>query len=462
MLLTITYTRQPAADLGYLLHKNPSRPQTFDLSHGQAHIFYPEVTDERCTVVLLLDIDPLDLARGKRGSAAGGLFDYVNDRPYVASSFLSVAIAKVFGTAMTGRCKDRPELAAQALPFQAGIVMLPCRGQTAMIRRLFEPLGYTVGAEDYELDEQFPQWGKSRYFNVTLTAAVRLQDLLRHLYVLIPVLDSDKHYWIGEAEIDKLLRHGEGWLAGHPERELIIGRYLKRKRNLVDQALNRLLPDVSAAEEEAGQLPEEEAEDKRSLNEERLGTVVAALKSAQAKRVLDLGCGEGKLLALLLRDKSFEQLAGVDVSCSALERAKSRLKLERLSDLQRQRITLLQGSLTYRDQRFAGYDAATLVEVIEHLDPHRLAALEQVLFRFAKPHTVIVSTPNKEYNARYGLTASDMRHRDHRFEWTRGEFAAWATRVAECYGYSVRFMPVGAADPEVGSPTQMGVFTLWN
>jgi len=465
MILTITYTQPPATDLGYLLHKNPSRPQTFELSFGKAHIFYPEATEERCTVALLLDIDPIDLVRGRKGASyEGGLFDYVNDRPYVASSFLSVAISRVFGTAMSGKSKNRPELAAMELPFEAKIMMLPCRGGEEIIYRLFEPLGYKVNVEGYMLDEKFPEWGKSKYYTVSLERKVKLQDLLNHIYVLIPVLDSEKHYWVGEDEIDKLLRHGEGWLVNHPEKELITARYLRRKRSLINQALKRLLEESQVIDDEDESdepLQQKETEKKLNLNQQRLGTVAAVLKSVNAKRVIDIGCGEGNLLAMLLKDKSFDQITGVDVSYNVLERAKDKLKIDRLPEMQRKRINLFQGSLVYRDKRFLGYDAATVIEVIEHLDENRLEAFEKVLFKFARPQTVIVSTPNKEYNLHYSnLFEGNVRHKDHRFEWSRKEFETWALKVAENYGYNVRFLQVGDVDDEFGSPTQMGVFTL--
>src|SRR5436190_17920500 len=148
MLLTITNTKPPATDLGYLLHKNPSRVQSFELSFGKAHVFYPEATENRCVAALLLDVDPVGLVRSRRGPAGeGGLLDqYVNDRPYVASSFMSVAIAQVFGSALSGRSKDRPELVETPLPLEARLSVLPCRGGEGFLRRLFEPLGYDVTA----------------------------------------------------------------------------------------------------------------------------------------------------------------------------------------------------------------------------------------------------------------------------------------------------------------------------
>jgi 3' terminal RNA ribose 2'-O-methyltransferase Hen1 len=465
MLLTITSTHRPATDLGYLLHKDPSRCQSAALSFGRAHVFYPEAGDERCTAALLLDVDPVGLVRGRRGPAGEGraLEQYVNDRPYVASSFLSVAIAQVFGTALAGRSKARPELAETALPLAARLAVVPCRGGEAFLRRLFEPLGYTVSAQPHALDEQFPDWGESAYFTVGLQGQVRLRDLLTHLYVLIPVLDNDKHYWVGDDEVEKLLRHGAGWLADHPERGLIADRYLKHRRSLVHDFLARLISEESPdpdAEEESHAREEAAVEERISLNEQRLGAVLAALKSSGAKRVLDLGCGEGRLLRSLLEERSFSEIVGMDVSHHALEVARERLRLDRLPELQKARLRLIQGSLTYRDSRLAGFDAASVVEVIEHLDPPRLAAFERVLFEFARPATVVLTTPNAEYNVQFPtLPAGTFRHRDHRFEWRRDEFQAWATRTAQRFGYAVRFLPVGPEDPEVGAPTQMGVFT---
>ena len=465
MLLTVTTTQAPATDLGYLLHKNPAKLQTFELPFGNAHVFYPEATAERCTAALLLDVDPVGLVRGRKGPAGEGfaLEQYVSDRPYAASSFLSVAIARIFGSALAGRSKGRQELADAALPLRAKISALPCRGGEGFLRSLFEPLGYVVTAARHALDSQFPGWGDSPYFTVELAAELRLSELLTHLYVLIPVLDDDKHYWVGEDEVEKLLRHGEGWLANHPQREAIAYRYLKHRHSLMRQTLARLVEEdqLDPDEEAEAHGQEEEILEKRiSLNEERMGTVVAALKGSDAKRVLDLGCGEGKLLKALLAEKQFEEITGLDVSTRTLERAADRLRLEQLPQKQRERIKLIQGSLTYRDKRLQGFDAAAVVEVVEHLDPPRLDAFARVLFECARPGTVVLTTPNAEYNVRFqSLPAGTLRHKDHRFEWTRGEFQQWSEGTAGRFGYAVRLAPIGPADPEVGAPTQMAVFT---
>jgi len=465
MLLTITYTGNPATDLGYLLHKSPFRAHSFEQAFGNAHVFYPETAPDRCTAALLLVIDAIGLVRNRRGPSgeAHALEEYVNDRPYAASSFLSVAIARTFGTAMAGRSKERQELADSALPLEARIAVLPCRGGETLLRRLFDPLGYEVGAIRHPLDTKFPEWGESLYFTVTLKAIVRLSDMLTHLYVLIPTLDDDKHYWVGDAEVEKLLRHGEGWLRKHPERELITNRYLKHQKRLTREALDRLIGEEEPEAEELTEIhtSEEEAIEKPiSLVEQRMGSVVAALRSSGAKRILDLGCGEGRLLRELLKDKIFAEIVGLDVSHRALEIAAQRLHLESLPTMQKERIRLLHGSLTYRDARLSGYDAATVVEVIEHQDPPRLAAFERVLFEFAHPQTILVTTPNVEYNVKFEtLPVGKLRHKDHRFEWTRAEFQSWADRMAGRFGYSVRFLPIGPEDSAVGSPTQMGIFT---
>jgi 3' terminal RNA ribose 2'-O-methyltransferase Hen1 len=463
MLLTITNTDPPATDLGYLLHKNPSRVQTYELSFGLAHVFYPIANLDCCSVALALDIDPISLIRGRQSGEGKLLEHYVNDRPYAASSFLSVAIAQVFGSALSGRCKQRPEMVEAELSLQAGIAALPCRGGEGFLRRLFEPLGYKVELSRHVLDEKFPDWGESVYFSINLQAHCRLKDLLAHLYVLIPVMDDEKHYWVGDEEVEKLLRHGTSWLASHPEKEIIARRYLKHRISLVHAALARLSDESGSDPDEGVEIhaTEEALIEKRiSLNEQRLNAVIAALRKSGAKRIIDLGCGEGRLLKLLLEERSFEDIVGLDVSHRILERAVERLHIDRLPEKQKSRIRLIQGSLTYRDGRLGGYDAATVVEVVEHLDGSRLAAFERVLFEYARPSRVILTTPNIEYNVKFeNLPAGGLRNRDHRFEWTRNEFQTWACSVAERFGYSVCFFPVGPEDPLVGAPTQMSIFT---
>ena len=470
MLLTITTTRAPATDLGYLLHKHPDRLQSFAVSAGEAHVFYPEATPGRCTAALLLEVDPVALVRGRGGSGRnhdGALAQYVNDRPYAASSLLAVAIKEAFRTALTGRCDARPELAAAPIPLAIRVPALRCRGGPALAHRVFGPLGWHVEAAPQPFEP--PEWGDSPYLDLRLTGDLRLADALNHLYVLLPALDDAKHYWVSTEEVDKLVRAGGDWLAGHPDKELITRRYLSHQRTLTRSALARLAEaddidpdelDNAVTDPAAPVAPDAAPADVRPLAVQRREAILAVLREQGARRIGDFGCGEGTLVRDLLKDSSVDFVLAADVSVRALQLAARTLNLDRMSGPQRDRLKIFQTSLLYRDDRLAGLDAAVLMEVIEHVDPGRLPALEQAVFGFAAPAAVLVTTPNAEYNQHFAtLPAGAMRHRDHRFEWTRAEFRDWAGRVAAGFGYQARFLPVGPEHPDHGPPTQLAVFT---
>lgn len=481
MLLTITAEGENAAALSFLLHKHPDKLQQVELSVGAAYIFYPECEKEKVTAALLLDIDPIGMVRNAKNFAGKDflLGQYVNDRPYVASSFMSSAISKAFSSAMNGSCKEHPEFIDMPLALTAKISVLPApRGGELLIKRLFEPLGYTVKAERHLLDTQFSEWGYGKYFTLTLKNTLPLKDLLSHLYVLIPVLDNEKHYFITQNEVEKLLQKGKGWLEQHPEREIIVSRYLINLKSLVRSAFEVLqavedgiIPDTDneAEQDELTKIEDTAAAHtqlqkvkKERLHDIRLKLVAEKLKQSGAASVIDLGCGDGKLLRLLLKEKQFTRIAGTDVSYSELEKSQDKLHWNEMPEKQRERLSLFQSSLTYRDKRFSGFDAAAVVEVIEHLDPNRLPALEKSLFTYAKPQTIVLTTPNREYNVRYeNLSAGKVRHSDHRFEWTRSEFEAWAERVARENNYTVAFFPVGEEE-NIGAPSQMAVFMYGN
>jgi len=462
VLLTITTTRAPATDLGYLLHKHPDRLQSFAVSAGEAHVFYPEATPERCTAALLLEVDPVALVRGPAGQnkhSGAELGQYVNDRPYAASSMLAVAIKEAFRTALTGRCDARPDLAAARIPLAIRVPALRCRGGSALAQRVFSPLGWHVDAQSRPLQPE--NLGDSPYLDLRLTGELRLADALNHLYVLLPVLDDAKHYWVSTEEVDKLIRAGGYWLAGHPEKEFIIRRYLSHQRRLTLSALARLAAadDADPAELDNA-VTEDDDDEHKPLAVQRREAILAIIRERGARRVGDLGCGAGALTRDLLADQQIEHVTAVDVSARALQLAARHLKLDQMPANKRERLTIFQSSLTYRDDRLAGLDAAVLMEVIEHLDPERIPALERTTFGFAAPATVVVTTPNAEYNAHFEtLPAGALRHRDHRFEWTRAEFRAWAQQAANVYRYQVRFLPVGPEHPQDGPPTQLAVFT---
>ncbi|MEH3034078.1 MAG: 3' terminal RNA ribose 2'-O-methyltransferase Hen1 [Aeromicrobium erythreum] len=458
MLLTITADRTDelpvASDLGFLLHKHPDRVQSTDVFGGRLTVFYPEVGAERCTVALLLEVDPIALVKGRRRGGDGfSLAQYVNDRPYAATSMLSVAMGKVLRTALRGRCDARPDLVGSALSLAVSLPALP--GGTDLVRRLFDPLGWSVDARPIPLDDHLPQWGDSPYSDVTLRGVLPLADALNHLYVLIPVLDDAKHYWVGTDEVEKLVRAGDGWLQDHPERELVTRRYLAHQRSMVDEARTRLAEIDGLASE-----PTVDEDRPRPLVALRHDAVLDQVDRARPSTVLDLGCGQGALVRGLLEVPGVQRVVGTEVSDAALRVASRRLGVDRMSERQAARLDLLLSSLQYQDERLVGFDLAVLMEVIEHVDPDRVPAVTANVFGFMRPGRVVVTTPNREHNVRYpALVDGGLRHPDHRFEWTRAELTAWADATAERYGYTWEHLPVGDHDPEVGAPTQMAVFT---
>lgn len=450
MFLGIATTHRPATDLGFLLGKNPARVHEAELSFGRAIVCYPQADEDRCEVALILDVDPVRLVRNRDAKT---VFEYVNDRPYVASSFLSVAIARALGSAMRGTSRERPELADQAIPLEVTVGPVPLRADPDLPRRLFEPLGWTVATEPSD---------EGRFAALHLAGTGRLADLLTQLYVLIPALDREKHYWVGEEEVAKLLSKGGGWLLTHPEREAIVSGYLEGRRSLVADAMVRLREGDEASDPEGVPDPEDARErpirlNERRLNERRHDAVLAMVAELGAATVADLGCSEGRLTERLARQPSLRRIVALDTSSVALKRAEARLA--HLPEAQRAKVDLLHGALGYRDRRLDGVDVALLVEVVEHIDPERLPLALSALFA-SRPRAVVITTPNREHNALFGLAEGEVRHPDHRFEWTRAEFEAWAGALGERDGYAVRFLPVGDVEPERGPPTQMAVLTL--
>ncbi len=466
MLLTIKTYHHPATDIGFLLHKHPDKVQSFSITGGKVHVFYPEANEDSCTVAMLMELNSIDLVRKLKVPGSSSLLKhYINDRPYVASSFTSHAIAKVFSSALNGKCANRQDLLETPMSFDVKISVLKVRGGLPLLEKIFQPLGYIVSAEQHPLDENFEEWGSSPYYTVLLqTKSTKyLKALLTHLYVLLPVFDNEKHYWIGKNEADKLLQRGEGWLAQHPEKEWITRRYLKNFSSLSKYALKKMLDDeYEVIEEDVVALIEpEKVEKKQNLHQQRLNAALEKLKESKAKSVLDLGCGEGKLLRMLLKESQFERILGMDVSFKSLQRAKEKLYMDNMAPRQKARINLIQGALTYYDERLKDYDAAAVIEVIEHLELDRIPAFEKVLFEVAKPQTVVLTTPNAEYNVNYNFLQKDsFRHSDHRFEWTRAEFQDWTKHVCETYGYSVNIFPIGEETERIGAPSQMAVFSI--
>ncbi len=444
-----------ARDIGFLLGKHPDRLFEREISVGRITVFYTAAGERKTSAVLHLEMDPIDLARSANRNADGLLSQYVNDRPYVANSFLSVALARAYNQAMAGTSKERQSLADRALPLEALVTPVAAAGGSAVIESLFAPLGYAVTLTPLSDAGMYP------LFALRIAGEVRLRDILRHLYVLIPVLDNRKHYWVAGDEVDKLLEKGKGWLADHPAKELIARRALKHERKLTNAALARL--DESGAAAGSAESPppdrEETLEQPIRLHELRYETVVRTLREQGVSSILDLGCGDGRLIQRLAEEPWVKRIVGVDASVAAVERAARRLRLDLDASSAEERVAVQMGSLTYGDRRWRGFDAATLVEVIEHIEPSRLPALAEALFGRARPRLVAVTTPNREYNCRFpGLKPEAFRHADHRFEWTRAEFRSWGQGVAAKRGYSVEFQAVGPQSGEAGAPSQMAVF----
>ncbi len=451
MLLTITTTAPDATDLGYLVHKHPDRLHVRDVGFGTARVFFPEADADRCTMALAVEVDAVGLARGSLRAEG-----YVTDRPYVAGSLLSVALTRTLGSALAGQSADRPGRVDEVMPLAATLSAVHAPGGEGLIRRAFEPLGYAVECRWDAGEADAPP----SVATVTLRGAKTVRDLLRHLFILTPVVDGSKHYYVGVDEVDKLVRHGEGWLGEHPDREWVVNRYLRFRKALTRKALSLLVAD-QADDDEAAEGEEVRLETPVRLHDQRHEAVLAALRDPgrEIRSVVDLGCGDGRLLARLARDSRFERVLGIDVSLVALEHAGERLDRLNLNEARRGRVATALGSVVYRDDRLPGFDAAILVEVIEHVDPPRLGSLEAAVFGHARPGRVVVTTPNADYNSTWEtLPAGQFRHRDHRFEWTRAEFRGWADRVAAAHGYAVRIEPIGPIDPALGAPTQMALF----
>lgn len=452
-MLLISTSHRPATDLGFLLHKNPHRAHNASFSFGEAWLFYPEITEERCTAALVLDIDAVGLTRARNQNQAA-IESYVNDRPYVAGSMLATVMTKMLGTAIGGRSKERPELAQSVIPLEARLPVVSATSE-AFVRGLFEPLGWAVEVTPLPLDPQFPEWGESTYFDVTIRGEGRLCDLLNQIYVLVPVMDARKHYYFDRDEVEKLLRKAEGWLKDHPLQGAIIQRYLRRRQSLIQMALDQL---NEGAEEEPEETPIEPKEEKpKRLHEVRHDAVQKEISDSGAKTVLDLGCGSGRLLRWLVRRASIDRVLGVEVSWRLVERLLD--FAERLPSHSKRKLEIIHGSLLYHDARLEGFDFAAVVEVIEHLDPARLRAFERVVFERARPKRVCVTTPNREYNAVYEAEGMvGMRHDDHRFEWTRSEFKEWVDQVCERNSYTAEIKGIGEEHEEFGASSQMAVF----
>lgn len=460
MLINITVTGENAKALSYILWKNPDHIFDREFSSGHVVVFFSEYSNQKATASLLVLVDSVGMVRSEWGRISSS---YVDHRPYAASSIASVALKEAYSSAFAGK-SETAEIDAvikQKLPVEIELSSVWVKGGVQSIHDFFEPLGYAVNAEKLLYESK---WLKSDscVFNVTLTGMQTILDLLRHLYVLLPALDNKKHYFVNENEIVKLLSHGEGWLETHPYKERIVSRYLIHRHNLIEEALEQLAEEVQDEETEENAAGAEEAMERPiRLQEERLQTALAVMRTLDPAplKIGDIGCGSGDFIRLIENDRAFSEVIGMDVSSKVLQIAEKRLHLDRRNAWQSPKISLIHGSLAYKDSRLKGLDAVLMFEVIEHIDAIKLPVVEYNIFEFLTPGYVMVSTPNKEYNQLFpSLEKNALRHRDHRFEWTRDEFRQWAGAVTAKYPYEVDFFQVGPRDDNLGAPTQMAVF----
>lgn len=469
MLLTISTTHRPATDIGYLLGKHPDRCQTFQFPWANAHVFYPEASEERCTIALAVDLLTHKLTPQNRGTAHSRQEHYVNDRPYAATSHLALIMNQLFSQAAAAHNKEKPELSLTPIPLTAWLPTVPRGNRTNLVEDLFEPLGYAVTATPLPIDPERPQSGTTRHVELTLENTITLSELLKHLYVLLPTLDGGKHHFVDQSEIDKLMRFGDGWLPTHPLKELITASAVNQRVSMANRALALMAAQNSAeTEPENSQQGQEARHEKQEtaiekgigLGRMRQHAVLEEVKKANPSSVLDLGCGEGRLTLDLVKLPRLAKVTAMDVSTRAMAHLSRRA--DRLNPAQKDKLTLLHGSLAYRDPRLNGHDLAVAMEVIEHIDEEKLPSFEDAVLAGAKPKTLVVTTPNVEYNKVFQMPEGSSRHRDHRFEWDRDTFAQWARKTAQKHGYAVSITGIGPTDPQAGEPTQMAVFTANN
>ena len=453
MLLSITTTHTPATDLGYLLHKHPDKIQNFEITGGTAYVMYPEATEERCTCALIVDIDPIALVRGKPGSKNAGLVrDYVNDRPYTANSITASAMSDVFRSALNGRCVAREALVQTPIDLKASIASVRLSAGVERIERLWSALGYDTTVEPLDGNAEEAKYGK-----ITIASSKHtLAQMLSQMSVLIPAIDGRKHHFVSASDIEVLVRRGQDWLGEHPDREWVSRRFLNRQQTLAEAALERLVPEEADEDSETGEARAQSHTLRVPLQKARIEAVRARLLERGATRIVDVGCGEGDLIRALVKEPQVVEVIGVDASTTALERAERRVR--RLPEQHKNKMKFVHAPAGAIDERWSQCDAIAVVETIEHIDPENWEPVERCIFEIARPKTVVVTTPNREYNPVYGIAPDKRRHRDHRFEWTREEMRTWCENTAKRYGYEVEVEGIGTIDPEHGSPTLMGVF----
>lgn len=468
MILIISAVGKDCQKLSYLLQKSPFVVGEFDVGASfKTYVFFPEYSEERTTCAVMFDMNSIELVKSLKAHdrhATYSLFDYINDRPYVSSSFTCSIISDVFRSALNGKCREYPDLPNQEFDLSARFYV-SMKTKDDLIKELFEPLGYELSysTERPPVDSMYEQFGESPYYDVTISRRETVKDLLSHLYILIPILDKMRHYGPSSDEVKKIMKIGDSWLKDHPSKKKIVGRYFGKKKELATSVLDRL-EDQIKDEQRIDENSDDEKETRTPLAGQRRKAIIRTLREHNVKTVLDLGCSTGKLSFELIDTPGIVKVTGADISARAIEKAVLEKRIhKKMTEDQKSRLDFVIASAIYRDLRFSAFDAIVLQEVIEHFDSWKLRVAEDVVFKYSGPRVVVVTTPNIEYNVLFeNLENGKLRHRDHKFEFTRGQFKEWANRICKQFGYTVSFEDIGEFVENIGTQTQMAVFVRNN
>jgi len=418
------YTKNPhARAISHLLAKNPATVYERQVKGHAVRFVYHKMTDDELYASIFVTPDSLALVKDNE---AFDITHYINDREFAVSTIFLSLIRSALGTALNGKPKEEYiQFAAMDFPFTFEFGPISSRLTDEEIRNIWEPLGYEVTINT------MTDAKRARF--LTLTNTITLKKALQQIFILIPVMDDYKHYFIDEAERERLENYGEGWLETHPMREFIYKKALRFKQLYMSEEEN------------------EQKVNKPSLNTRRYETIADAVTALKPKTVIDMGAGEGKLSMLLAQIDSITNLYSVDPSNHALARMQ-----KRFADQQFAAAPIIKwGSLYYEDKEFTEADVFILCEVIEHIDEERLPQIMHLITQNYTPKHLIITTPNAEYNTVYELEV--MRHDDHRFEWDRKQFEAWCKAVAP--NYDLQFEGIGSVHEQYGAPTQMCIMT---
>lgn len=452
MQLTIKAIGENSRVISYLLSKNPSNLYDRDEKGSRVRLVYTAFTEEETELLIYVTPDPVELVRNSPNTF--DITQYINDREFAVSSLFCSYIKSALATALNGKPKDDfIKWVDYKFDLILGFGPVASDLPDAVIESIFTPIGYEVKIERGITDYSFKLKSRSSARYINLTGRQTLQNAIRHLFILIPVLDNYKHYYMDKSEVDKLERYGTGWLDDHPMRDLIIKRALKFKE-LISEVASPKKEDLLQGDSE----PVEESEIKVRLNEQRYQTIVDIVtKLPQKETVVDFGSGEGKLSVRLGFIPGVKEVLAVEPSQVSQLRAIRKIDKVRSSE-GFVAPTQVWGSLFYFDTRLCDKDVMILSEVIEHIDEYRLAPIIETVFAQYSPKTLIINTPNYEYNVVFEMK-DNLRHSDHRFEWTREQFSLWCKELGARYNYSVNIGGIGEEDTDHGFPTQIAIFS---